>query len=114
MLYYTDREISELTLPAGPPIKEPWANEPEYLRCRLPAECELTSNKARKLGALVMQFQDISIGSGETLGYTEMIRHKIDPGDAAPLKPSYYRRSQKEHEYVDTEFTRRGVSFVYT
>jgi hypothetical protein len=42
-----------------------------------------------------MQFQDISVGSGETLGYTEMIRHKIDPGDAAPLKPSYYRRSQR-------------------
>jgi len=101
-------------LPAGPPIKEPWANEPEYLRCRLPAECELTSNKARKLGALVMQFQDISIGSGETLGYTEMIRHKIDTGDAAPLKQNYYRRSQKEREYVDTEFTMRGVSFVCT
>ncbi len=85
---------------------------PEYLRCMLPAEGELTTDEVSELEALVTEFADLFVGPDDSLGFTDKIRHKIDTGDAKPIKQNYFRRSHKEREYVDAELEKMMASGV--
>ena len=109
-MYYAERKPDEGV--AEPAAAESWGKIPEYLRCMLPAEGTLTPDNASKLEALVTEFEDIFLGPDEKLGYTDLISHKIDTGDALPIKQNYYRRSQKEREYVDAELEKMLASGV--
>ncbi len=79
------------------------ATVPEFLRCMFPAEETLTADEMSKLEDLVMEYEDIFLAPDGSPGYTDLISHKIDTGDALPIKQNYYRRSMKEREYVDAE-----------
>jgi len=61
---------------------------------------------------LVMQYSDIFVGPDGSPGFTDLITHKIDTGDAKPIKQNYYRRSLKELEYVDAELEKMLASGV--
>jgi hypothetical protein len=50
------------------------------------------------------------VGPGHAQGFTEVIRHKMDTGDAVAVKQNYFRRSQKEH--VDAELDKMLESGV--
>jgi len=85
---------------------------PEYLRCMFPAEGDLTPDDRRALETLVMEYVDIFVGPDDSPGFTDLLSHKIDTGDAKPIKQNYFRRSLKEREYIDAELDkmiRNGV-----
>jgi len=69
----------------------------------LPPAGTLPADKLSALESLIIEYADIFVGPGDAQSFTDMIRHKIDTGDAAPIKQNYFRRSQKEREYVDAE-----------
>jgi hypothetical protein len=50
----------------------------------------------------VLEYEDIFVPPDGSPGFTDLVAHKIDTGDAKPIK-NYYRRSMKERAYVDAE-----------
>ena len=88
---------------AESPHLAPTREVPEYLRCMFPAEGDLTPEDMRKLEDLVMDYIGVFVGPDDSPGFTDQITHKIDTGDAKPIKQNYYRRSLKEREYIDAE-----------
>ena len=76
---------------------------PDYLRVMFPPEGTLTHKETLQLEDLVLEYEDIFVGPDDTEGFTDLLTHKIDTGDAKPIKQNYFRRSMKEHEYIDAE-----------
>jgi hypothetical protein len=106
-VYFTEKMVpaprpSEPT-PAEVPRRAARGVVPEYLRCMFPPEGELTPGDRQKLEDLVMEYEGIFVGPDDSPGFTDLITHKIDTGDAKPIKQNYYRRSIKERAYVEAE-----------
>jgi hypothetical protein len=76
---------------------------PDNLRVMVPPEGTLTRKETSQLEDLVMDYEDIFVGPDASPGFTDKITHKIDTGDAKPIKQNYYHRSMKEREYIDAE-----------
>jgi len=85
---------------------------PDYLRCMFPTEGVLSADELRALEDLVMEYEDIFVEPDGSPGFTDLIAHKIDTGDAKPIKQNYYRRSIKERAYVDAELEKMLASGV--
>ena len=55
------------------------------------------------LGLLLQEFPDVFSKSTQKMGLTDLVEHKIDVGDAQPIKCRPYRVSQKEREIIDEQ-----------
>jgi len=106
-LYYAEKMAPAERLAEPIPREKPSrANAravPDYLRCMFPTEGVLSADELRALEDLVMEYEDIFVEPDGSPGFTDLIAHKIDTGDAKPIKQNYYRRSMKERAYVDAE-----------
>ena len=63
----------------------------------------LTSAENRCLNLLLDQYSDIFASSSSDLGRTSIIRHKIDTGDARPIKQPPYRVSQTQKAEIENQ-----------
>ncbi len=64
---------------------------PDHLRCMLPPAGTLPTAKLFALESLIIKYADIFVGPGDAQGFTDVIRHKIDTGDAGLIKQNYFR-----------------------
>ena len=63
----------------------------------------LTDVENRRLNVLLKQYEDVFATSRFDLGRTSIIRHKIDTGDARPIKQPPYRVSQKQKMEIESQ-----------
>jgi len=90
--------LSTEPIPAGERVAVP-----DYLRVMFPPEGTLSRKETSQLESLVLEYEDIFVGPDDVAGFTDLITHKINTGDAKPIKQNYFRRSMKEREYIDAE-----------
>lgn len=57
----------------------------------------------KKIELLLQEFSDVFSKSIRKMGVTNLVEHKIDVGDAQPIKCRPYRVSQKEREIIDEQ-----------
>jgi hypothetical protein len=69
----------------------------------IPEDGVLTSDQERRLCEVILSYSDIFVGPDGKVGFSDKITHKIDTGDALPVKQNYYRRSQTERDHIDKE-----------
>ena len=73
---------------------------------------ELTASQRDVLCGMIKKNIDAFMGSDGKLGRTSLISHKIDTGNAYPIKQSYRRLAQKQQEIADEEIEkmlRQGI-----
>ena len=85
---------------------------PDYLHVMFPPEGTLTHKGTSQLEDLVLEYEDIFVGPDDIAGFADLLTHKINTGDAKPIKQNYFRRSMKEREYIDTELEKMIASGV--
>ena len=72
----------------------------------LPEEGSLTEPEMLRVKRLIREFDDIFTGPDGKVGYTHVVKHQINTGEAEPIKSHVFRKSLKEKEYVDEEITK--------
>ena len=76
---------------------------PEHLQCMLPSNGELDSEQLARVEDLLIEYEDIFIGPQGKVGYTDLVEHKIDTGDAAPKRSTWFRKSFAERDAIEKE-----------
>lgn len=61
------------------------------------------SGGREQLANLLQEYRDVFSKSTRNMGLTTLTKHKIDVGDAAPIKCRPYRVSQKERQLIDEQ-----------
>ena len=73
---------------------------------------ELTTEQQRRLMILLGQYRKVFAKDMSELGHTSVYKHKIDTGDARPIRQRFYRHSaeaQKEAEKQIKEMLENGI-----
>ena len=76
---------------------------PVHLQCLLPEEGELTTQQLDQLKDLLIEYEDIFIGPNGKVGYTDLVKHYIDTGDAPPKRSVWFRKSFAEKDAIEKE-----------
>ena len=103
------QKTDQIVLPVSDPVVSTMENvcraasheSASRFRC-LPSD-NLTSMENRQLNLLLDQYTDIFAASSSDLGRTSIIRHKIDTGDARPIKQPPYRVSQTQKAEIENQ-----------
>ena len=69
-------EPTQAEVPCTPRSRE----VPRYLRGMFPAEANLTPDEMQALETLVMEYEGIFVGPGQSPGFTDLLTHAIDTG----------------------------------
>ncbi len=65
----------------------------------------LSSEENTKLNSLLEEYSDVFATSNLDLGRTSIIQHKIDTGDANPIKQAPYRTSQSQRQDIENHIS---------
>jgi hypothetical protein len=85
---------------AQPPVPTPL---PDYLE-NLVKESDLTSKSDKeKLTDLLRKYQKVFAGPNDPLGLTNLVEHRIDTGDARPIKQPYCRTDNTSQGIITHE-----------
>ena len=80
---------------------------PEHLQPLLDkAERDLTGEKKYQLADLLVEYQDIFLAKDGELGCTSLVEHKIDTGDAKPIKQPPRRVPLAQKSVVEEELNK--------
>jgi hypothetical protein len=66
----------------------------------------LTNHQQRLLNKFLEKNKDINAGSQTEIGRTNLIQHKINTGDAAPIAQTYYRTSPPKEKFLREEIAK--------
>ena len=77
---------------------------PEYLQGMMHSlDQSVTKDQRNRIAQLILEYKDIFVEPEGQLGSTSVIRHRIDTGNAAPIKQPLRRVPYKQHEIIETE-----------
>ena len=92
---------SEKRRRSSPPMQEMPSRLPPHLE-KLLLNTDLTRPKdLKRLKHFLWQNRDVFAGPDDPLGHTKLIEHRIDTGDAKPIKQPPRRQAQANLDYVD-------------
>ena len=83
------------------PSPKAGAGLPSHLRCMMPPQEDATPAQRNSLETLVNEYEDIFIGPGDEVGYTDRTSHVINVGDALPVKIPPRKTSFAEKELIE-------------
>ena len=91
-----------------PPVKEGKSyGLPEHLQTMMQnRDQSITKNQKNRIAQLILEYKDIFVEPEGKLGSTSVIRHRIDTGDAAPIKQPLRRVPYKQHEIIEEEVSK--------
>ena len=75
---------------------------PDHLRVTL-SGADLTVAHYNEAVQLLNEFQDVFVGPDGKVGYTDMVRHRIDTGDVPPRKQAVRRMEPAQRDILDSE-----------
>src|ERR1043165_3421461 len=64
---------------------------------------QITGEQRKRLLRLLEDYKDIFVKDKNELGKCEIVKHRIDTGDAKPIKQEKYRASGKERKLIEEE-----------
>ncbi|MCP3888118.1 MAG: hypothetical protein GY702_04500, partial [Desulfobulbaceae bacterium] len=79
---------------------------PQHMRCMLPPPGVLSTEELERTTMLILEYQDVFVGADGRVGYTDQISHKIDTGEAVPIKDRLRKSSYVEREKITQEVTK--------
>ena len=86
---------------------------PEHLTDVYNASSErLCESDKNKLKGFLLEFQDVFSKSSSDIGYTELVKHQINTGNAKPIKQKPYRLPLAKREVAEKEIedmAKRGI-----
>ena len=90
---------------ASSPAPEAKTGLPDHLRCMMPPQEDTSTAQRRSLESLINEYEDIFIGPGDEVGYTDRTSHVINVGDALPVKIPPRKTSFAEKELIEKTVT---------
>ena len=63
----------------------------------------MTEQQKKQLGKILEKYKDIFVTKKSELGKCGIVKHRIDTGDAKPIKQRAYRASGKDKELIQEE-----------
>ena len=69
---------------------------PEHLHCVMPPSNLLNIEQYNSVVDLVLEYKDCFVGPDGKVGFTNRVKHKINTGDAMPVKDRGRRKSFEE------------------
>ena len=84
------------------PSNECTENLPDHLQIMVD-KAQLDDIQKAQLAALLLEFPEVFIGPEGELGHTDLVKHRINTGDAPPTKSAPYRHSLSERLIEDEE-----------
>jgi hypothetical protein len=66
----------------------------------------LSPEQYTRVVQLILKYEDVFVGVDGKVGCTDRVVYEIDTGDAPPARGSYYRKSFREKEHIETEVTK--------
>ena len=69
--------------------------------------CQLmTAERVARVTELLIAYQDVFVGPDGKVGYTNITGHRIDTGNAEPIRTRPFRKSLTEKQYIEEEVQR--------
>ena len=96
----TERDDAIACSDAGA-VRSEYAKLPPHLHSMLPDPASLSAGQARKLVALVSQYEDVFVGADGKVGYTDLTSLHIDTGDAKPFRIPARRTGFAEKKVIE-------------
>ena len=75
---------------------------PDHLHCTL-SEAGLSAEQMKSAVGLLQEFQDVFVGKDGKVGYTELVKHKIDTGGTRPIKLPVRRMGPDQRDILNKE-----------
>ena len=75
---------------------------PDHLKLTL-AEADLSPNQFQEEVDLIIKYQDVFVGPDGKVGYTDLVKHRIDTGKVAPVKQPVRRMGPAQREILNQE-----------
>jgi len=75
---------------------------PVHLKLTL-SEADLSAVQLKEAVQLLNNYQDVFVGPDGKVGYTDLVRHRIDTGDVSPFKMPVRRMGPAQRDILDKE-----------
>ena len=78
---------------------------PDHLKLTI-SEADLTVSQYKEAVQLLKENQDVFVGPDGKVGYTKLVKHKIDTGSVKPFKMPVRRMGPAQREILNKEWTK--------